>query len=92
MRFGDEESSVENESSNALKGIKPYLAVCEKLEGKDAKCQRFAIKQERMDNFGQWKHTEVSNPEWNKRALSWPVNESGEINEVCHILCHLREV
>ena len=43
---------------------------------------RWAIKQERMDNIGQWKHTKAENVEWNKKALSWPVKEDGEINEV----------
>ena len=35
-----------------------------------------------MDNLGQWKHTQAENPEWNKCALSWPVKENGEYNEV----------
>ena len=35
-----------------------------------------------MDNIGQWKHTKAENVEWNKKALSWPVKEDGEINEV----------
>ncbi len=43
---------------------------------------RWAIKQEIMNNVGQWKHTQVDNPEWNKKAYSWPVKEDGEINEV----------
>ena len=34
-----------------------------------------------MENLGQWKHTRAENPEWNRRALSWPINEDGEINE-----------
>lgn len=82
-RFGDEETAVSNESETALRGIRPYLAVCEKLEGRDARSQRWAIKQERMDNLGQWKHANVENPEWNKRALSWPVNDKGELIDVC---------
>jgi len=40
---------------------------------------RWAQKQERFDNIGQWKHTRVDNPEWNKRALSWPVTQTGEL-------------
>ena len=43
---------------------------------------RFAVKQERFDNLGQWKHTDAANPEWNKQALSWPVKQNGELNEV----------
>ncbi len=31
--------------------------------------------------IGQWKFSRVENPEWNKQALSWPVDENGEINE-----------
>ena len=42
---------------------------------------RFALKQERFDNLGQWKFTRVENAEWQKRALSWPVREDGELNE-----------
>ena len=39
------------------------------------------MKQERLDNLGQWKHTKASNPQWNKQALSWPVTEEGTWNE-----------
>ena len=42
---------------------------------------RWSLKQERFDNLGQWKHTRVDNPEWNKRALSWPVLPNGDFNE-----------
>lgn len=38
------------------------------------------MKQEDLSNIGQWKYSTVSNPEWNKRALSWPVNEDGTWN------------
>ena len=31
--------------------------------------------------MGQWKHSKVENPEWNKKAYSWPVGENGDINE-----------
>ena len=43
---------------------------------------RFALKQERFDNLGQWKHNDSTNPEWNKQALSWPVRADGSLNEV----------
>lgn len=43
---------------------------------------RFALKQERFDNLGQWKYNDATNNEWNKRALSWPVKEDGSLNEV----------
>ena len=42
---------------------------------------RWAIKQENLTNMGQWKHSKVENPEWNKKAYSWPVEENGDINE-----------
>lgn len=32
--------------------------------------------------MGQWKNSTISNPEWNKRALSWPVYEDGTWNSV----------
>ena len=43
---------------------------------------RFALKQERLDNLGQWKFNDATNPEWNKQALSWPVKADGKRNEV----------
>jgi hypothetical protein len=43
---------------------------------------RFGLKQERFDKLGQWKYNEAANPEWNKQALSWPVKQNGELNEV----------
>jgi len=44
--------------------------------------QRWAVKQEDLKNIGQWKNSTIRNPEWNKRALSWPVNEDGTWNIV----------
>lgn len=44
-------------------------------------CYRWALKQERFDNLGQWKHTEADNPEWHKQALSWPTHRDGRLNE-----------
>ena len=32
--------------------------------------------------MGQWKFSTVANPEWNKRALSWPVTDDGTWNNV----------
>ena len=43
---------------------------------------RWAVKQEDFLNMGQWKNSTISNPEWNKRALSWPVYEDGTWNSV----------
>lgn len=42
--------------------------------------QRWALKQEDLRNMGQWKNSTIANPEWNKRALSWPVNDDGTWN------------
>jgi len=42
---------------------------------------RWAVKQERFDNIGQWKHTVVDNSDWHKLALSWPTRPDGEIND-----------
>jgi len=39
------------------------------------------VKQEKFDNIGQWKHTQVDNTEWNKQALSWPVTPDGQLND-----------
>ena len=38
-RFGDEDSLVVNQE-DIPKGMKCYVAVCEKLEGKDSKAQK----------------------------------------------------
>ena len=43
---------------------------------------RWALKQESFSKPGQWKHSEVTNREWNKRAYSWPVKEDGNYNDV----------
>ncbi|XP_076472192.1 doublecortin domain-containing protein 1-like [Babylonia areolata] len=80
-KYGDDESYNENRPQGLLSGARVYLVVADPLSKKDAACQRFAVKQERMDNLGQWKHTDVANPEWNKQALSWPVTQDGELNE-----------
>lgn len=46
---------------------------------------RWALKQEDFRNMGQWKNSTISNPEWNKRALSWPVNDDETWNTVYNI-------
>lgn len=48
-------------------------------------CHRWAVKQEDFLNMGQWKYSTISNPEWNKRALSWPVNDDGTWNMVTNM-------
>lgn len=42
---------------------------------------RWALKQERCDNLGQWRHTKADNPEWHRQALSWPTCKDGRIND-----------
>ena len=42
---------------------------------------RWALKQEKLENLGQWKHSAVTNPEWNKLAYSWPILEDGSWND-----------
>ncbi|XP_048584983.1 doublecortin domain-containing protein 1 [Nematostella vectensis] len=63
-------------------GQRYAIALFPKLPGKHpcSGTQRWAIKQEDLSTIGQWKHTTVSNPEWNKRALSWPVTNDGTWN------------
>lgn len=49
---------------------------------------RWAIKQERITSLegkGEWIKSQVGNPEWNKRALSWPLTEEGKLNDVSGI-------
>ncbi|KAJ8299403.1 hypothetical protein KUTeg_023463 [Tegillarca granosa] len=78
-KLGDEENYKQPEG--VLPGHKVYLIITDRLSKKEAVLQRFALKQERFDNLGQWKFTDASNPEWNKLAYSWPVKEDGMLNE-----------
>ncbi|XP_064601230.1 doublecortin domain-containing protein 1-like [Liolophura sinensis] len=68
-----------------IQGMKPgnkvVLILTDRMPAKDNECQRFALKQERFETIGQWKHTDVANPEWKKLAYSWPVRQDGQINE-----------
>ncbi|XP_052801857.1 doublecortin domain-containing protein 1-like [Mya arenaria] len=78
-KFGEEsDDSVQPE------GVKPgnrvYMLLAEPLK-KGKSLQRFAMKQERLVNMGQWKHNDATNPEWNKQALSWPVRSDGSLNQ-----------
>ena len=59
-----------------------FFATVQELRRRIILSFRWAIKQEDLSNIGQWKFSTVSNPEWNKRALSWPVTEDGTWNEV----------
>ncbi|XP_061182929.1 doublecortin domain-containing protein 1-like [Saccostrea echinata] len=76
--LGDEENQ---QPEGILPGQSVYLVVTERRQKKEASNQRFALKQERFDNLGQWKYNDATNMEWSKRALSWPVKEDGNLNE-----------
>ncbi|KAL5006633.1 hypothetical protein ScPMuIL_015439 [Solemya velum] len=65
---------------NVKPGNYVFLMACERLPKKLAVTQRFALKQERFDNLGQWKFCDSTNPEWSKLAYSWPVTQDGELN------------
>ncbi|XP_033106112.1 doublecortin domain-containing protein 1-like [Anneissia japonica] len=71
------------ENDKGFPGHNFMVAAIGKLPTKHpwAKAQRWALKQERIDNLGQWKHSTVQNPLWNKLAYSWPVTEEGTWNE-----------
>ncbi|XP_072615133.1 doublecortin domain-containing protein 1 isoform X3 [Vulpes vulpes] len=59
------------------------VALLRKLEEKHPKAsaQRWAIKHEGTNKPGQWKHSRVENPLWNKLTYMWPVLPSGQLNE-----------
>ncbi|KAM9659295.1 doublecortin domain-containing protein 1 [Trichechus inunguis] len=59
------------------------VALVRKLEEKHPKAsaQRWAIKHEGTNKPGQWKHSKVENPLWNKLNYMWPVLPSGQLNE-----------
>ncbi|XP_076116553.1 doublecortin domain-containing protein 1-like isoform X1 [Mytilus galloprovincialis] len=78
-KFGDEEGYM------APDGVKPgqriYLVLADPLQKKEKLYQRFALKQERFENLGQWKYSDATNPEFNKLAYSWPCRRDGSLNE-----------
>ncbi|XP_070543245.1 doublecortin domain-containing protein 1-like isoform X3 [Ptychodera flava] len=80
---GETEAVSVGDSDRQYKGQTCYIAIIEKLAARhaEAKRQRWAIKQEQTSNMGQWKHSKVDNPVWNKLAYSWPVTEDGTWNE-----------
>ncbi|XP_059731134.1 doublecortin domain-containing protein 1 isoform X4 [Bos taurus] len=59
------------------------VALVKKLKEKHPKAsaQRWAIKHEGTSKPGQWKHSRVENPLWNKLTYMWPVLPSGQLNE-----------
>lgn len=81
---GTDEYDIKNEVEGTPSGFTPYLVVSKELTGKDLSLQRFALKQERFDNLGQWKHNDhdlITNQTFNKNAYSWPVDVEGEWNK-----------
>ncbi|XP_038054500.1 doublecortin domain-containing protein 1-like isoform X2 [Patiria miniata] len=82
---GGEKKDESKTEKDAYPGQVYAMAVIPRLPARHpwAKAQRWAMKQERLDNLGQWKHTKAQNPLWNKLAYSWPVNSRGEWNEDC---------
>ncbi|XP_071830359.1 doublecortin domain-containing protein 1-like [Apostichopus japonicus] len=69
--------------SKEFKGQHIVLAAVSALPSRHpwAKSQRWALKQEKFENLGQWKHSVVTNPEWNKLAYSWPILEDESWND-----------
>ncbi|GAB5577690.1 doublecortin domain-containing protein 1 isoform X1 [Prionailurus iriomotensis] len=59
------------------------VALVRKLEEKHPKAsaQRWAIKHEGTNKPGQWKHSRVENPLWNKLTYMWPILPSGQLNK-----------
>ncbi|XP_077995160.1 doublecortin domain-containing protein 1-like isoform X2 [Glandiceps talaboti] len=80
---GETDPVIVGDSNRNYPGQRCYIAIVEKFPAKhsQAKRQRWAIKQETTSNMGQWKHSKVDNPVWNKLAYSWPVTEDGTWNE-----------
>ncbi|VDP67567.1 unnamed protein product [Echinostoma caproni] len=58
-----------------------FVAACKPLDRTHDSCQRWAFKQERWSTFGQWRYSYVDNPEWHRKALTWPIDRNGEPNE-----------
>ncbi|KAL4224512.1 doublecortin domain-containing protein [Mactra antiquata] len=78
-KFG-EETEDSTQPEGVLPGTRVYLVLSDPLTKKAKTLQRFALKQEKFGNLGQWKYNDATNPEWNKQALSWPVKSDGSLN------------
>ncbi|XP_076426348.1 doublecortin domain-containing protein 1 isoform X3 [Peromyscus maniculatus bairdii] len=79
-----EPSDAQDVPRGSLEGTgQPAVVLLRKLEGKPPKApaQRWAIKHKAIRKPGQWKHSEVENPLWNKLTYMWPVLPSGQLNE-----------
>ncbi|XP_066556615.1 doublecortin domain-containing protein 1 isoform X2 [Amia ocellicauda] len=64
-------------------GAQLTVALVRKREDKHPKApaQRWAIRHEGIGKVGQWKHSRVGNPLWNKLTYMWPVLPEGQLNE-----------
>ncbi|KAG5839909.1 hypothetical protein ANANG_G00210130 [Anguilla anguilla] len=64
-------------------GAQPTVALLRKRGDKHprASAQRWAIRQEGVGRCGQWKHSKVENPLWNKLTYMWPTLPDGELNQ-----------
>ncbi|XP_067902712.1 doublecortin domain-containing protein 1-like isoform X2 [Heterodontus francisci] len=77
-------SEVQLIPGGSLEGDKQLTAALfRKLEEKHpwTAAQRWAIKHEGTAKPGQWKHSKLENPLWNKLTYMWPVLPDGELNE-----------
>ncbi|XP_043561511.1 doublecortin domain-containing protein 1-like isoform X1 [Chiloscyllium plagiosum] len=78
------DSEVQLLPEGCLEAVKQLTAVLlTKLEEKHpwTTAQRWAIKHEGTAKPGQWKHSKLENPLWNKLTYMWPVLPDGELNE-----------
>ncbi|XP_064168071.1 doublecortin domain-containing protein 1-like isoform X2 [Anguilla rostrata] len=64
-------------------GAQPTVALLRRRGDKHprASAQRWAIRQEGVGRCGQWKHSKVENPLWNKLTYMWPTLPDGELNQ-----------
>ncbi|KAA3681937.1 uncharacterized protein DEA37_0011597, partial [Paragonimus westermani] len=74
-------SNKEDNLRSVERNTAAHIAACTVLSRSWDSCQRWAIKQERWSTFGQWRHSQVPNPEWHRKAFTWPVDRQGEIND-----------
>uniref|UniRef100_UPI00398F7E0A doublecortin domain-containing protein 1-like isoform X2 n=1 Tax=Pristiophorus japonicus TaxID=55135 RepID=UPI00398F7E0A len=77
-------SEVQLIPGGSLEGdLQLTAALLKKLEEKHpwTAAQRWAIKHEGTAKPGQWKHSKLVNPLWNKLTYMWPVLPDGELNE-----------
>ncbi|KAF8571342.1 hypothetical protein P879_00075 [Paragonimus westermani] len=78
---GSKTSNEEDNLWSTERNTTSHIAACTVLSRSWDSCQRWGIKQERWSTFGQWRHSQVPNPEWHRKAFTWPVDRQGEIND-----------